>query len=868
MFTEKLRQYASKQYKKSLNQLGKKGEEIQTYMESLQGDEEILMKFLYGTMPFADASDYGPELFYAYVKHSLYLKENSSYTKHLPEEMFLNYVLYHRVNNEDIVNCRPWLYEKVKERIKGCSQEDAIKELNYWCAENVTYAASDERTLNPIAVYKSITARCGEESTFLVSVLRSVGIPARQVYTPRWAHCDDNHAWVEAWDGEKWRFLGACEPEEVLDKGWFTNASSRAMLIHTRVFSDYVGKESVKKNEITGRDGAVIFYNDTSVYAKTMVLTVRVEKEDGTKAVNCLVQFELMNMAEFYPISTQHTNEEGEVSVELGKGTIQIFCSLDDQMGSVLINTEDTKEVIIRLKNQRMFVEEEAKKEWQFFDLIAPFDYPMHPSQLTTEQKERGRVKKQKADQIRNEKKDNFYPKEKAKKYEGNEAITTILKNAYGNFDEIYDFLEKDPNPYRLLLLQTLEVKDTRDVKNEVLEEHLQESLLVKEVAFAYLEEMEEEQELLFVQYVMNPRIRYEMIRPYRKEISKWFTKEEKQQFLKNPSAIWDYVKQHVVTTEDRNYETVVTSPVGALMTGQGSELSKKTLFVAICRTLGIPARINPIHGNIEYWKERRFIKADGDSEKKEEMLMDVTFTYEGESVPAYFVNWTIGKLEKKKEWAVFETLDYTKTSFDIQKIKLQLPKGYYRLYTTMRIPSGNQMIAVKYFIITGEEKEKTSSFFIRQPRTEDMLEDLKLDSFSLKNEANEDVLWEQIAKNKVALLSFLEVGMEPTEHVLNELKEKVEEIKEKDFTIVFVLKDKRDMENQTLRSLLKELPQIQIYYDDFKELPEMIARRMYTDPEKLPLLVLTTESCHGRYACSGYNVGTVELLCNIRNIL
>ncbi|MBS6559634.1 MAG: transglutaminase domain-containing protein [Clostridiales bacterium] len=617
-----------------------------------------------------------------------------------------------------------------------------------------------------------------------------------------------------------------------------------------------------------GRDGAVIFYNDTAVYAKTTVLTVHVERENGTKAVNCRIQFELMNMAEFYPISTQYTDEEGRVSLELGEGTVQIFCSFHDEIGSVLVNTEDRKEVTIRLKNEKVFVEEEAEKEWQFFDLIAPLDYPMHPSQLTAEQKEQGRVKKQKADQIRDKKKENFYQKEKAKKYEGNETATTILKNAYGNFDEIYDFLEKDSNPYRLFLLQTLEVKDNRDGKSEVLEEHLQESLLVKETAFAYLEKMGEEQEQLFLQYVMNPRIRHEMIRPYRKEISKWFTKEEKQRFLKEPSEIWEYVSQHVVTTEERNYETVVTSPVGALMTGQGSELSKKTLFVAICRTLGIPARINPIHGNIEYWKDSGFIKANSDSKKKEEKLIDVIFNYEGETIPAYFVNWTIGKLEKKKEGSVFETLDYTKTSFETKKIKLQLPKGYYRLNTTMRIPNGNQMIAVKYFVITGEETKRVSSFLIRQPKTKDMLEDLKLESFSLKNGRNEDVLWEQIAKDKVALLAFLEVGMEPTEHVLNELKGKAEEIKEKDFTIVFVLKDKKDIENQTLKSLLKELPQIQIYYDDFKELPEMIARRMYTDPEKLPLLVVTTDGYHGRYACSGYNVGTVELLCNIRNIL
>lgn len=67
--------------------------------------------------------------------------------------------------------------------------------------------------------YVRLTAVAGEESTFLVAALRSVGIPARQVYTPRWAHTDDNHAWVEAWADGKWYFLGACEPEPVLISG-------------------------------------------------------------------------------------------------------------------------------------------------------------------------------------------------------------------------------------------------------------------------------------------------------------------------------------------------------------------------------------------------------------------------------------------------------------------------------------------------------------------------------------------------------------------------------------------------------------------------------------------------------------------------
>lgn len=92
-----------------------------------------------------------------------------------------------------------------------------------------------------MTAYRSGKGRCGEESVFAVTVFRSLGIPARQVYAPLWSHCDDNHAWVEVYVNGEWRFLGACEPEPILDHGWFVRAASRAMLIHTRAFSDYIG---------------------------------------------------------------------------------------------------------------------------------------------------------------------------------------------------------------------------------------------------------------------------------------------------------------------------------------------------------------------------------------------------------------------------------------------------------------------------------------------------------------------------------------------------------------------------------------------------------------------------------------------------
>ncbi|MEG0578620.1 MAG: transglutaminase-like domain-containing protein, partial [Niameybacter sp.] len=103
------------------------------------------------------------------------------------------------------------------------------------------------RTTCPLTTLRNAYGRCGEESVLGVAAFRSVGIPARQAYTPRWAHCDDNHAWVEVWTDGEWHFLGACEPEATLDSGWFQLSASRGMLIQSKVFATTVENELITR---------------------------------------------------------------------------------------------------------------------------------------------------------------------------------------------------------------------------------------------------------------------------------------------------------------------------------------------------------------------------------------------------------------------------------------------------------------------------------------------------------------------------------------------------------------------------------------------------------------------------------------------
>ncbi|MCK7536344.1 MAG: transglutaminase-like domain-containing protein [Marinilabiliales bacterium] len=186
--------------------------------------------FLYAYMPLSDLADYNGGFFLENIRLALKTKETFPWGKQIPEDIFRHFVLPYRVNNENLDTARAVFYNELSERLQGLDLKQAILEVNHWCHEKVNYQPTDERTISPLGAVKSTFGRCGEESTFTVTAMRAAGIPARQCYTPRWAHSDDNHAWVEVWVDGSWHYLGACEPEPDLDMAQFSAPAMRAML--------------------------------------------------------------------------------------------------------------------------------------------------------------------------------------------------------------------------------------------------------------------------------------------------------------------------------------------------------------------------------------------------------------------------------------------------------------------------------------------------------------------------------------------------------------------------------------------------------------------------------------------------------------
>ena len=798
--------------------------EAEKEIETYRPEVALALKFLYTTMPLSDVGNYGVSSFLDYAEHGVFLWENSPYVKKMPEEIFLNYILYHRINTEEILDCRSIFYEDLKDRIQGKSMAEAAIEINYWCAEKATYHTTDNRTIAPINVYRCGNGRCGEESTFTISALRSAGIPARQVYAPFWSHCDDNHAWVELWCDGKWYFTGACEPEPILNKGWFTNASSRAMMVHSRWFDKIVPENE----DVNGIEGNAMVLNQLRRYADVKEISIRVKKPDGTPAAGTRLSLEVFNYSQFLPIAHMVTDEKGEIHVTTGKGSLHITIMQDGLWAEGAIDTrkEDTLELTLK--------EFAIPEDWQNFDSIAPIDTPVNTDQPTEEQKEERDRRLAEALKIRTAKVEAFIP------------------------DWKVDFVDKAGENKEVCekLMSVLTDKDRIDAKPAVLKSHVDAALHLKD---AYPEN-------IYYSYVLNPRVFNEVMTDYRGAIAAAFTEEAKAAFREDPKAIWSWIEENIKVCPEAEQESVYFVPTASLKIRKSSELSRHILFVAIARTLGVPARLNPMDGAMEYLMpdsvkqgaeayENSKFQAVIAGKAKEARLV---FT-DGGLTWTYNQNWSIARLEKDG----YLPLELEDLLWENGKLAIEADPGIYRILTGNRLPNGNVFgKSLTFSVEKGEEK--TVELSSREAKLNDMLEDIAILPFNLLEKDGTKVPAADVTRGGRKILFWLEVSKEPTEHILNELMEKKEAFEKYKENLLFIIKKEEDLNDPTLSRCRAALPGIPVLYDTFTENINTLGRRMYVDPEKLPLILVTSGELNGIYATSGYNVGTADMLLRI----
>lgn len=818
------------------------GELFDVLNRPLKTSQKEALKFLYAFMPLNDLADYSGDFFLANVNVALRAREESRWGKDIPEEIFLHYVLPYRINNENPDSFRIVCYDEIVGRIRNMSILDAALEINHWCHEKVAYQPADIRTSAPLSTILSARGRCGEESTFTVSALRTAGIPARQVYTPRWAHTDDNHAWVEVWSAGKWYYMGACEPEPIIDRGWFTEPARRAMLIHTKSFG-----ASLKGENSVNRYKNYCEVNTLSKYAVTKRIFVKVTDADGLPVKDARVEYQLFNYAEFYPLAVVPADAGGISQFETGLGDLLVWAYGKNGFNYKKISVAETDTLTMVLN----------KKAGGIDNIELDLDVPLALSPLpgpSQEMIENNTKRFNAENEIRQKYIDTWMTPVDAKSLAvslnaDTSRVMNIITRSMGNYKEISSFLSVTPDSLVNIALSLLEIlpdKDLRDTKAVILSDHLLNIGCNAGIA--------ENDNKLFLENVLNPRVANELLTPWRSYFRNELPSELINGALSNPLLISQYLEKNISIADGENYYNTPITPKGVNELKVSDSFSRDICFVAICRSLGIPSRLEPGSNVPQYflnsvWNDLFFSDQPKPSGIKGYIRL---ISAESKTVPQYYSHFTLARFENGR----YTTLeyDYNKKVTDFKE-ELSLSPGSYMLVTGNRLSGGRILSALSFFDLKAGE-HKTVEVKIRKELTEAKILG-KIDLRSIFKLLDRDVQNPDSLSEKGAAIIWIDPEKEPTKHIFNDLPHLKKELDEWGGCFIF-LTDASLKWKGFSDELLNLLPSNLLFGNDNAALNSAL---LQLDPTgiRLPFVVMTDKSGNILYCSSGYRIGIGE---------
>ena len=795
------------------------------------------VQFLLSYLPLSDLAVYDPGDLYASVIAAMRSRNEMPWGNDISISDFLHFVLPPRVNNENPDDFRIICYDELSSRVEGMGAMEAALEINRWCQEKVSYQPADSRTSAPLATILSARGRCGEESTLAVSALRTVGIPARQVYTPRWAHTDDNHAWVEFQAEGNWHYLGACEPEPLPDRGWFTEPARRAMLVHTRAMGRFFGNEHIVRRERLFTE-----INTLDRYAVTKELKVRVVDDAGKPVPDAEAGYMIYNYAEFYPLARLQCDKQGETTLITGRGTLLIWADDGYRTGFAVANPSDT---FVQVAISSDITEKTVRVDVSVPPVPVPL--PGIPADLV----DNNNLVIRRGDSIRKAYISSWMSDLSVAELSSATGITgadieKVLHTSMGNYREIASFISsagKDAVK-AMALLGEISAKDLRDTPAGVLSDNL---LNAPDISIC-------EDTSLYNRYVLSPRIANELLSPFRSAI-KNLLPDIIETFSEDPSAVAAWIDTALTITETDNYYGTPVIPAGVLKLHTADPQSRDILFVALCRTAGIPARLAPGNDRPQYYKGGKWhdVWFAGETVPSGENGY-VTFISSGAGPePEYHVHFSLAHIIDGQ----YQTLDYgygTKVSELPGRIGLQ--PGQYMLTTGNRDENGNVYSSLTFFSLGPGEGKSLEVTQEKIPETDIPTGKADL-SGKLVSYSGDSTDMHILAENGAVLL-WLEPGKEPTRHLLNDLPLFIDEYNAWKGYFIFLIdpsvtQDGFDPED------VEGLPERSVFIKD-NELSLMASTLGKGSTDRLlPVVVCCDHEGTITYLSEGYRIGTGE---------
>lgn len=815
--------------------------------------EREAMQFLYAYMVAGDITDYSSGYYLWNIRQSERAQREMPWGESIPEDVFRHFVLPVRVNNEALDSARGVIYYELKERIKGMNLHDAALEVNHWCHEKATYQPSDARTSAPLATIKTAFGRCGEESTLLVAALRTMCIPARQVYVPRWAHTDDNHAWVEVWIDGKWHFMGACEPEAVLDLGWFNTPASRSLLMHSKVFGRYFGDEDVIAQTSTYTE-----INVTRNYAPVSRATINVIDTKGNPVKGAKVEFKIYNYAEFFTAVTRYSSADGSTWLSAGQGDMLVWASKNGAFGlrKVSFGKDSVANIVL---------DKHDGDEFSLpFNIVPPTEHANIPT-VTLAQRTENNRRLAREDSIRNAYVETMIDSAMAaklvKRYYLSMKVVPLLMKSRGNWGALLNYIARHAHPEDMgttsALLMRLSEKDLRDVSEEVLEDR-----------YTWLANLGTAEFFHAQNIWTQPRIADEMLTPYRHFFRDSLSNDTKEVIRKDPVR---WCNDNITIDNEINNQGTVMSPVGVWRARVADEHSRDVFFVALTKNLEMASYINPITGKVMIYRRDTGDRVVDFDQKVSNAasLGTLVLNYSPSELvpnPKYYTHFTLSKFED----GTFRLLNYDETNVSWENTfrgGTKLDEGYYMLTSGTRLSGGSVLSEVKFFNIKADE---TTNIDLDLRKAED-------NQLAVIGLLDANLLFKPLNTGTLAglkseygctnggyyIVGIIGAGDEPTNHALRDIAALSKEFNAWGQRIILLFADENNAERFNANDFTN-LPSTVSYGVDVNNIRSQIISTLDLPTSQLPIFVIASTNNEIVFKQQGYTIGLGEQLMDI----
>ena len=492
--------------------------------------------------------------------------------------------------------------------------------------------------------------------------------------------------------------------------------------------------------------------------------------------------------------------------------------------------------------------------------------------------------------------------------------IIRLLVASRGNHATILKFFEQNGGynlSDKIQFLNELSAKDLRDITTEVINDHYMTSeAMLSSVGSVNSVRKNNFVRELISRYIRNPRIANEMLTPYRSFFRNQISQENKDAYQNNPMLLVDWVRQNIKIDPQCNLGGAPIQPMGVWHAHTADARSRDIFFVALARSLDIPARIDEVTGKVQLinlgtkatqysppvlggvsegrggstlnsqLSTLNFIDINFESEEQtttpQGKLVATFQPTKTQSDPKYYYHFSISKITNEGH---LQLLNYDEGESGMEqgaawsnllKNGTNLDCGNYLMVTGSRLANGGVLAEMNFFSI--EENQTTTTELVMRQST---------DQVQVIGSFNSESLYQPISNpysllpTPCSLLSttgrgyyvigVIGYGDEPTNHALRDIATVANEFNAWGRPMI-LLSPSADLANKTFSSNListlnTQLTNLNFGIDTNGSIQEQIIREMKLTNASLPIFIIADTFNRVVFCSQGYTIGLGEQL-------